>query len=175
MIKYTTSDSSDSIGTKITIGTSDTTTAPPYGLNVIPEIGNIRQSATPDLRDSDKLDTSIDGNFTNNLVAPPIVTDVISDKLFNSSRQDLYARVGMNLEEYPVNPVTSQFVYLGLSTVDALDKEASLLTPATRVGISTDFSHQRAPDHIFGTTTAAGGAVNAKLYYNYKTGFGIWK
>ena len=75
----------DSIGTRITIVNSDTTTAQPCGLNMISKIGNIRQSATPDLRDYDKLDTSIDGKFTNNLDAPPISTDVLSEKISNSS------------------------------------------------------------------------------------------
>ena len=153
MIKYTTSDSSDSIGTKITIGTSDTTTAPTYSLNVIPEIGNIRQSATPDLRDSDKLDTSIDGNFTNNLVAPPILTDVTSEKFSNSSSQDLYARVEMYLTEDPVNSVTPQFLDLRLSTVDTLDKEAGLWNPTTSFGMPTYVSHWITMDQFFGETT----------------------
>ena len=91
-----------------------------------PEIYNIRQSATPDLRKSNKLDTSIDGNFTNILVAPTIFTYVVSEKLSNSYIRDIYARVGMHLTEDPVNSVTPQLVDLGFSTVDVLDKGASI-------------------------------------------------
>ena len=150
MWKYSTPDYNESIGTSITIGNSDTSTAPPYGLNVIPKIGDTRQSPTPDLRDFDKLDTSIDGKFTNNLVTPSILTNVISDKLSNSPIWDIYVRVGMHLVADPVNSVTPQFVDLGFSTVDALDKGAGLRNPATRVRKPKDVSHCSLTDHIFG-------------------------
>ena len=61
-----------------------------------------------DLRDYDKLDTSIDGNFTNNLVAQPIFTDAVSEKIYNSSIRDHYVPVGMHLAVDPVNSVTPQ-------------------------------------------------------------------
>ena len=79
-------------------------------------------------------DTSIDGKFTNNFVAPPIFTDVLSEKLSNSFSRDIYARVGMHLTVDIVNFVTPQFVDLGFSTIDALDKGAGLCTYAARVG-----------------------------------------
>ena len=110
MSKSSTPDYSDSSRTIISIGTSDTTSEPPCDPNVISKIGDIRQSATPDLRDSNKLYTYVDGKFTNNLVAPLIFTDVLGDKLFNSSSRDIYARVGMHLESDPINYDTSQFV-----------------------------------------------------------------
>ena len=47
------------------IGTTDQ----PCGLNASPDIDNIRISATPYLRTSNKKDTYIDPQFTNNLVA----------------------------------------------------------------------------------------------------------
>ena len=72
-----TPDFSDSTGTRIFIGTSGTSNAPPAEAIWRRRCVNKRQSATPDLRDSNKLDTSIDGKFTNNLVAPPIFTDVV--------------------------------------------------------------------------------------------------
>ena len=65
MRKSSTPDSNDSSGTSIPIVTSDTTNVPPCGLSVSLNIGNTRKYATPDLRYSNKLDTSIDGNFTN--------------------------------------------------------------------------------------------------------------
>ena len=126
MRKSSTQASSDSSGKRITIGTSYTPTAPPFGLIVILKIGNIRKSATPDLRDSDKLETSIDGKFTNNLFEMPIFTDLISEKLFTSSSQYLYARLGMHLMVDPINSMTPKFGNLGFYTVDALDKGAGL-------------------------------------------------
>ena len=79
MSKYSTPYSSDSSGTRVPIGTSGISTATPCGINMIPKIGDIWQSATPDIRDSDKLDTSIDVNFTNDLVELPNFTVVLSD------------------------------------------------------------------------------------------------
>ena len=83
----------------------------------------------------------------------------------------------MHLAADLVNSVTPQFVDLGLSNIDALDKVAGLWTPATRFGRPMDFSYWRSMDHIFGETTAVGDAVSTKsdYDYNYKTGFDIWK
>ena len=72
MSKYFDPYSSDSSVNRIPIGTSDTTNSPPCDLNVSLKIGNIWQTTTPNLRDSNNLDTSIDGEFTNNLVVPPL-------------------------------------------------------------------------------------------------------
>ena len=79
MRKSSTPDSSDSNGTRITIGTGDNTTTPTYGLNVRPKIENIRQSTTSYLRNSNKSDAAIDGKFPNNMVALPILNDVLCE------------------------------------------------------------------------------------------------
>ena len=94
-----------------------------------PDIDDIQQSTTPYLINSNKLDTSIDQQFTNNLVAPPIFTEVLCDKLSESSRWDLYARVGFHLASDSVNIPAPQFVDLGLSTINSLDKGSSLWNP----------------------------------------------
>ena len=125
------------------------TTAPPCGLNLSPDIDNIWQSATPYLIKSNIFDISIDLQFTNNMVAPPIFTEVISDKLSDSSIQDLYMHCSLNLAEDPVNIPAPQFVDLGLSTINALDKGASLWTPTTRVGNPTYVAYGSVPYHIF--------------------------
>ena len=132
MIKASTLDYSDSTGTRgtgnsISIGN----TASPCGLNVIPKIDNIRQSTTPDLVKSNKFDTSVYGQFTNNMVAPPIFTEVICGKLSDSSIRDLYMRCWMDIAADPINILSPQFVNLGLSNIDVLDKGASLWTPFT--------------------------------------------
>ena len=163
--------SSESTGTRISIGTSITITAPPDESIWISGVGNKRKSATPNLGDSNKLDSSIDGNFANNFVVPPIFTDAVSDKISNSSIRYLYARIGMHLESDPTNSMTPQLVGLGFSTIYALDKVAGLWTPATRVGSPTYVSHWSAADHIFGETTAVGDSVGANSDYNYLTGF----
>ena len=78
MSKYSTPTYSDISGTRCTrnrISVRDTSQH--CGLNVSLEICHIRESTTPDLRKSNKLDTSIDNQSTNNLVAPPIFTEVI--------------------------------------------------------------------------------------------------
>ena len=132
--------SSDSTGTRISIGTSCTSAAPPAEVIWSPGIGNKRQPATPNIRYLDKLDTSIDVKFINNLFVPPIFTNVVSEKLYNSSIWDLYVHIGMHLATDPVNFVRSFFVDFGFSSVNALIKEACLWTPATRVRGSTDVS-----------------------------------
>ena len=90
MSKYSAPYYSESNGNSITIGTSDNSTAPPCGLNAILKIDDIRKSNTPYLRKFNKLDAVIDEKFIDNLVAPPILTEAICDKLSKSSIQDIY-------------------------------------------------------------------------------------
>ena len=75
----------------------------------------------------------------------------------------------MNLVEDPVNIPSPQFMDLGLYTINAMDKGASIWTPATIIGRPTDVAHGSAPDQIFGKNTAVGDAVREKSDYNYKT------
>ena len=106
--------------------------------------------------------TSIDENFTNNLIGPPILTDIVSNKLSNSSRRNLYAGVGMHLTSDLANSVTPQFVDLGFYTIDALDKRSGICSAATKVRRPTNVSNWSAPDYIIGETTSVGDAVSAK-------------
>ena len=77
----------------------------------------------------------------------------------------------MNLVADPTNVPAPQFVDLVLSTIDALDKGASLWSPATRVGRPKYVIYWSAPDHIFGKTAAVRDTVSANSEYNYKTDF----
>ena len=129
-------------------------TASPYGLNKIQKIWNIWKSIFLDLRHSNKLDTSINQKFTNNMVAPPVFDEVLGDKLSNSSVRDLYMRCIINLVADSVNLPAPQFVDLGLSTINVLNKGDSLCTPATRVGGPVYVAHGSAPDHNFEKVTA---------------------
>ena len=147
--KSSTPDSSDSAGTRgtgtrIYIGA----TAPPCGLNLNPKIDDIRKSATPDLMNANQLDTSIDWQFTNNLVAPPIFTDLLWEKLSYSSIQDIYTHSRMKFAADTVNISAPQLVNLGLSTINTLDTGASIWTPATIFVRPTNVAHWSAPDHI---------------------------
>ena len=105
----------------------------PCGLNVSQDNWDTRKYYSPDLRKSKKLDTSINQQFTNNLVAPPIFAEVLGEKLSNSSIRDIYTRCRKKLVVDPVNIPAPQFMDLGLLTINALDKGASLCTPTTRV------------------------------------------
>ena len=167
------SDSTRTRGTGIRIPIGNT--APCCGLNVSLKIDDIRQPATPNLRNSNKLDTSIDRKLTNNLVAPPIFTDLIYEKLYNSSIWDIYTSFQMNFVANTVNIPAPQFVDLGISTIDTLDKGSSIWTPVTIFGRPMDVTHWSARDQIFGKTTPVGDVVSAKSDYNYKTDFETWR
>ena len=108
------------------------------------------------------MNTSFDGKLTNNLVAPLIFTDILSEKLSNSSNRGLYVSVGMHLAADPVHSMTPQFVYLRFSTIDVLYKGADLWTPGTRAGRHIYVAHWSVPDHIIGETTAVGDSVSTK-------------
>ena len=71
--------------------------------------------------------------------------------------------------------LASKFVDLGISTIDALDKGASLWTPVIIFGSPTDVAHWSAPDHIFGKNTAVRDAVSVKSEYKYKNDFETWR
>ena len=150
----------------------------PFGGLWIPGIVNKLQSDSPNFWKSDEFDGAVDGNFSNNLIAPPVITQVFSDKLSNSSIRYIYARCGMHLTTGPVNPVTSQFVTHGFSTANALNKGAEILIPDTRVRRSSYVTHWSASDNYVAQNAAVGDAVETKSDYskeNYKTDFEIWR
>ena len=55
----------------------------------------------------------------------------------------------MNFAEDPANAPSPQFVGFGISKINALDKGASLWTPAIIVVRPTFVAHGSALDHIF--------------------------
>ena len=106
---------------------------------------------------------------------PPIFAELISDKLSNSSIQDLYTHCRMNLAVDSVNIPAPQFVDLGLLTIKLLYKSASLWTPTNRVGRPTDIAHGSAPDHISENVIAVRDKLSTKSDYSYKTYFKTWR
>ena len=150
-------------------------TVAPCGLNMSQKIGDKRQSISSDIREFNKLYTSINQQFTDNLVASPIFTEIIDDKLSNSSNRDLYTCCRINRVADPVNISAPQFVDLGLSNINTLGKYTSIWTLATIFERPTDVAHGSVPDHIFEITTAVRDNVSAKSDYKYKTDFEIWR
>ena len=129
---------------------------------MIQYIGDIWKSTFPDLIESNKLDTSIIQKFTDILVALPILSDKLDEELSESSSRDLYTLCRMNLVADPGNIPALQFVDLGLSTMNALDKGASLFTPATKGIMPTNVAHGRAVGHTFGITTVVRDELRSK-------------
>ena len=65
-------------------------TAPPCGLNLIQDVGDIWQSTSPGLViQSQKLDAIIDGKLSNNQYSTSILSKLIGDKLSDGSSWDL--------------------------------------------------------------------------------------
>ena len=62
----------------------------------------------------------------------------------------------MNLLEDPFQTKTTQFVDLGLTTINALDEGSGLSPPDTRTQSPMYDAHWIAPNHLFGVTTAVG-------------------
>ena len=68
-------------------------TSGPYCLNVSQEVGNKLQSTSPGLvRQSQKLDASVDGKLSDDWDLTFIFSKVIGENISNSSIRDLYMR-----------------------------------------------------------------------------------
>ena len=72
----------------VIFGTSDSQI---YGGLWSPRIVNKWQYTSPYFNKSDGLDAVVDGNVTNNPVVPPVLTQVSSDKISDSSSRYIYA------------------------------------------------------------------------------------
>ena len=59
----------------------------------------------------------------------------------------------MNITADPVHILTPQFVDLGLSAIDALDKGIFISTPPIRIQIPVDGVHRSATNLILGEST----------------------
>ena len=85
-------------------------------------------------------------------------------------------RCKMNFAADPVQNQTTQLVDLGFSTIDPLDEDIGLSTPATRTQSPADGAHWSVPNNIFGETTAVGvSEAKSDYFYKYKTEFQICK
>ena len=117
-------------------------TDPPCAPNLIQEVCNIRQSASPGLvRQSQKLDAVIDIKLPDNRDLTSILSRVIDDKLSDGSSQFLYTRCRMNLAVDFVQTQIPHFVDLGLVTINAWYEGSGLSTPATIILRPMDDAH----------------------------------
>ena len=148
-------------------------TAPPCDLNVRQEVGDKWQSTSPGLvRQSQELDTIVDGKLPDNINLMSIFRKVIIDKLSRGSSRYLYKRCRTNFAADPVQIQTPQLVDLGISTINALDEVSGISTPATRTQRPTDGAHWSVTNHIFGETAEVGVSEAKSVYdYNYKNEF----
>ena len=151
--------------------------SPPCGLNRIQEVGNKRRSISPDLvGQSQKLDVFIDGKLPNDLDLTYIFSKVFSHKLSDGSSWYLYTRCRMNFVADTVQTQTPQFMDLRFSTINALDENSGLVTPATRIRRPNNGAHWSAPNHVSGETIVVRVSEAKSGYeYNYKTEIQIWK
>ena len=108
------------------------------------------------------MDAAIDGNFSNNPIAPPVLTQVFSDKLSDSSSRDLYAHCGANLAPDPVNSTAPHLVTHGFYTVDALNKGAGIWRPTTIIRRLPNVTHLIVTGHTVGQSAEVGDDVGAK-------------
>ena len=122
------------------------------------------------------MSTAVHGNFSNNTIDTPNITEILIDKLSDSFSMDLYARCRVQLETDRIIHVAPQFFTHEISAVDALNKGASIWNPATRVRRSPDVTHWSMVNHAVLQSAAVGDAVDAKSDYSgekHRTDFEI--
>ena len=139
-----------------------TSASPPSGGFWRLGIVNKRQSTFPNFWKSNELDAAVDGNFTNNSIAPPLLDQVFSYKLSNSYSRDLYARYGVHIAIDHVNPVEPQLLTHGSSTANVLNKDAGIWIPATIIRMSPDVTHWSAADCSVVQSSEFGDSVGSK-------------
>ena len=109
-------------------------TPPPCGLNARRQVENKRQSTSTALDGhTPKLDAVFDGKLPDDLDSASIFSKVICHKLSDSSSGDIYLRCRIDFASYPVQTQTPQFMDMGFSTINALDKSSGHSTPTTRI------------------------------------------
>ena len=151
--------------------------SPSCGLNAIQQVANKWQSTSPYLvGQTQKLDSAVDVNLTNDIGSASIFSKIIGHKLSDGSSSDLYMRSSMNFAADSVQTQTPQLMDLGFLTINALGESSGLSTTATRIQRPADGSYWSASDQFFGETTAVGVSESkSDNDYNYKTEFQIWK
>ena len=149
---------------------------PPNGL-WSPRVGNIQQSTSPDFRKPNELNNAVDRKLSNNLIVPPVSTQVFGDELSYSSSRDIYMQCRVNLATESINLMVPKFVNHGISTVESLNKSVGVWSPVTIIKSSPNITHLIVVDNSIGQKASAGEVVGEKsdhIKENYKTDFEIW-
>ena len=131
-------------------GISGTSADTPSGGLCIPRIGNIRQSSSPNFRNSDGLNADVDRNLSNDPIVPPISTQVFGQELSDSSRRDIYTCFRVNLAKKYLQPMGPQFVNHGISIIHRLNKSSGIWSPDTKIRMSPDITNVSALDNYVG-------------------------
>ena len=105
-------------------------------------VGNKLQSTSPDkIRNTQKLYTSVDRNFTNDRDSASIFINLIVREISHGSSSDLYLRCRMEFSSNVVQTEAPQFVDFGLLAVNISDEFGIPGTPAISIRRPTDGSH----------------------------------
>ena len=119
------------------------------------DIDSPRGSIGPEeVRNDQSFDTSINGFSTEHRDPAPSFSKVISRKLYEKSRSDVYLHCLMNFTHDAVLIKSLNFMNLGISSVHALDALGSFSILASRIGSSGNGSNCLPPGHIIGEVTA---------------------
>ena len=106
------------------------TVSPASGHSGIFQVFNKRQYTIYEkIRDTQKLDTSVDRKLPNDRYFMSIFRKIIGCELSHSSCANLYLQFQMNFASNVVQTKAPQFVDLGLPAVKKSDEFLSLVTP----------------------------------------------
>ena len=125
-----------------------------------------------EVRDSQPLDTSIDGIYSNHRDPAPRWSKFICQKFTNKLSADVNSCCWMNLTHDAVLTKSPNFVNLGLSSVHTFDEIGSVCIPTSRIGTPEDGFNWILPGHCIGEVTSD--RVRRKgsdQNYNAKTDF----
>ena len=152
-------------------------TYPPCGLSRSQEVAKKRKPTSPGLgRNTQNLDVLIDRKLSDDLDSVSISSKAIGYKLSGRSIHDLYLRFRINFLSCVLQTQATQFMNLGLLTINKLNESSVLGTIPTSIQRSMDGAHWSAPDHVSGEVTAVRvSAVKSNHKYNSKTYFQIWR
>ena len=94
-----------------------------------------------EIGDTQKFDTSVDGNLAEDGDSKKIFSMVIGRELSHSSSANIYSRCRMDFTSNAIGTEGPNFVNLGLQDVSASDEFNPFGIPTTRVRSPTDGSH----------------------------------
>ena len=124
------------------------------------QVFNKQQSTVSDkIRDTQKLDTSVNRKLPNYGGSASIFSKVIGCELSHGSSADLHLRCRMDFASNIVGTEAPHFVELGLPAVNTSDQVNIIGTTSTRIRRPEDGSHWAALDHVFVEATAVGMSV----------------